>query len=464
MKLISLYNQPKYTHKIKTSKYQESLVSTIFTDELIKKYYKRYNQECGMNIRKVIKSLIVNFITYKFNNLAISMSNREINSYKSDWYTYRTVKKVMEILTKEGYIKMISKGHWNKKYDKGFIGVYEATNKLKSNCICKEEDFEIEDDDGIILKVNDVKVCLEMIKVKELYNKINNKRYNKINNKINNISLKKLLHYAHVKKLIKIRDAVTRQNKSYFSAIKLSFPGYNDKIITNVCLKRSFGIYDGKLGGGRYFQTGGTSYINLECKFRQDMLINNKEIIECDYSGMFISILYNQLGIYSPYKDNYIAIIKQLNGDIKDKRLRQIMKICVYSGINAKNYLSYSRSFNKKPWERSGKERISSKYTAYEQKQYLESKGFTIKDVYNATKIVHSKIERFFYTNTGVLLMLKESNIISNVIDRLIELDILAIPLHDCMICQKGNEEIVKKIMQDEYKKYTGYDIGVEKK
>jgi hypothetical protein len=68
----------------------------------------------------------------------------------------------------------------------------------------------------------------------------------------------------------------------------------------------------------------------------------------------------------------------------------------------------------------------------------------------------HDPIKDQFYTGIGLKAMFIESSILVEVLLRLIEKDIIALPLHDAVLTARPHMEIVRDTMMHVYEKHLG--------
>ena len=64
--------------------------------------------------------------------------------------------------------------------------------------------------------------------------------------------------------------------------------------------------------------------------------------------------------------------------------------------------------------------------------------------------------------NIGCKLQYLDSRIMRAILLRLQSKNIVALPVHDSVICQRKHALYVKNIMKEEYKRIMGYSIEVE--
>jgi len=232
-------------------------------------------------------------------------------------------------------------------------------------------------------------------------------------------------------------------NRDYFSRITLTHP--DRRILEIVYLSRKFKSG----GGGRYFQRGGLSYQNIKRAERKRLLINGKSVSEVDFGSIHIYILYHKRG-YSPPDDPYQMVVEELVGR-EDADVRSAVKNCFFIAINAGNEEAYKdacRDFRDKDiWK--------AYYT-------LVSMNLDPEAVLAAIKKIHPHIAQDLHSNRSLDWMFAESMVITNVLLRLMDLGIPAVPLHDSLICQKQNMFEVVSVMRDEYQDYMGWGISVK--
>ena len=84
-----------------------------------------------------------------------------------------------------------------------------------------------------------------------------------------------------------------------------------------------------------------------------------------------------------------------------------------------------------------------------------------MKGIVESIKEVHPKISKYLYSGVGNKLMLVESNILSEVLLRLMALSIPALPVHDSLVFPLQHRDVVRQIMEDMYRQETRFEIIV---
>jgi hypothetical protein len=215
----------------------------------------------------------------------------------------------------------------------------------------------------------------------------------------------------------------------------------NINMVTDVYLTREFT----KEGCGRFYQQHGISYQFIKRERRKHLTINGVKTAEVDFSGLHINLLYVMEGIQNELSDCYMPVVEGLIGR-RDDELREAIKQSILVAINAPNFKAFVGALN------------SSK----EIYPVLHKFGVRPKAIITQFSIIHPHITKHLNTNASILLQYKDSNIIQEVLLKLKKEKILGVPLHDSIICQKSKAKKVKKIMEQTYKKMTGFNIIVK--
>jgi len=405
----TIYEQEMYNPYIKIEKYVEvkDMIDKLYPDTIILK------TKSPKRVRRHIVMYVVNILTSDGGVIAVSRSNNYITGLKSSWHSYRYADKALDLIIEDKLVDY-QKGQNSMMFDKGFASRLYRNKKFDKYFgqqetyqpeITEEDinEIDLSDDSNILLAIGSQYIKTTERKVKFL-------------------------------------------NDNYFSKMYLTHKTIDKpEFLGNVKLTR---IYK-QDGCGRFFQKFGISYQTIEKDIRRDILINGKETAEMDYSGMHINLLYNRIGMSSPYGDNYIPVIRELG--VQSDELREIVKHCIFVMINAKSYKSYVVSFNKKEDKRL-------------MVKALNLARISLKDVYDAFCKIHKPIAQFINSNASISLMLEESNLMQNVLFELKNKNINAIPLHDSVLFEVGNDKVVKKVMENEYFKQNGFKINVEYK
>jgi hypothetical protein len=179
--------------------------------------------------------------------------------------------------------------------------------------------------------------------------------------------------------------------------------------------------------GGRYY---GGAWQNLPEQVRKYIKINLEPTIELDYSNFNVRLLYHKEGAdYSG--DAYTC------GSIP----RKLFKTATIALLNchSKNYYYViSKAFRDKE--------LHHKYPGC-----LLMKN--VNPIIDAIHDKHPTITKYFASGKALETQRLDSTILSNILDRFIEQNIVALPVHDSLIVQKRYEDYLRQAMVEEYEK-----------
>lgn len=89
-------------------------------------------------------------------------------------------------------------------------------------------------------------------------------------------------------------------------------------------------------------------------------------------------------------------------------------------------------------------------------------KTIKVDDIINAITTYHAPIKGYFYSGQGMEVMFKESQIMVDILLKLMDKDIVALPIHDAIIVSKGDVHRAQGIMLDVFREHTGVEGQVE--
>lgn len=458
------YEQPFYSFNLSTKGYSK-VVSRV------NKLFPRANNRLKANI----SLYVINLICSPNGKIAVMRKKEWFKEHVivGGFHSYRYGMGAQLLLESSGFVRYVKGRNARIGYKTGFASRLVATDKFMSlfpttlysrpsldvhfclDCICKEEIPS--EEVGFYSK--SVLLCETKGKKKlfsrpEYYKAIRNDstsfQYNitTLDNKTQSRELKKTGKFLDNFKFDTLVKGIIGSyvlNKDYFSKIHLDLSeNVEPSMVKNVYLTR---IYK-RGGGGRFFQINALSYQNIKREYRNLLLINKKPVVEVDYSSLHLNLLYNSKKLPCVSGDAYMNIVNDLIGK-SNKDLREAIKKCVLISINAKDMNDYKSAMR---WREKGDYEILQRF-----------KISTEKVITSIIKL-YPEISEFINSDASIDLMHKDSDLIENVLYRLKGKKILGVPLHDSIICQKGKEKQVKKIMEEEYKKFTSFDIKVEYK
>lgn len=199
--------------------------------------------------------------------------------------------------------------------------------------------------------------------------------------------------------------------------------------LSNRFLRRIFnnGRFD---QGGRLF---GGFWQNMRKEDRHDqILINGMDIVELDYGQIAVGIMYGVVGVTPAFKDAYE--IPKLEG-----RREGVKKI-----LNAMTQ-------SKKPLSRFPKG----------SKQFFKSSILKISEITDLIMAFHKPIAHLFYTDQGMRNQYQESEIMVEVLIKLISKNVTALPIHDAILVAETDAAKAKRVMRSVFKSWSGFDVPV---
>lgn len=343
--------------------------------------------------------------------------------------------KVTDGLEKHGYL-IPGKFHFNGKPGEGRCTRMRATTKL-INLLEEKYNYTIDvvgrhpDEEVILLKdkkkklvwKDDNKETPEMRKFLNQYNEFIQKTYIDID----------YMGYTHIRRL---------KNKSPEYLIKL--PTHLHFDLTKKKMRRIFNNKSYKQGGRFY----GGFWMEMPSKLRLRLIVETQKVVEADYSGIHIHLLYNQVGIDYGLKkqDPY-----DIPGYGKSEEHRNLFKKLLLAAINAKT--------GKKRTGETKAIMALQEDINYNRADYPEVIP-DLKKVIQDFKKHHKPIAEFLCSGKGLKLMYQDSQIAEHVMKSMLKLRIPVLPVHDSFICPKQYSEILINIMTQAYQDITGKKLN----
>jgi hypothetical protein len=177
----------------------------------------------------------------------------------------------------------------------------------------------------------------------------------------------------------------------------------------------------------------GALHQNLPKHMRPFIRINDMPTLELDFSAYHILMLYHHEGIDFA-EDPYVA-----SGG---PEMRNIFKAVGLVAINAAS--------------------PKSAYGAI--RRELERRGIPLPQIKRPLvslvemfRAAHEPIAKHLFSDAGIWLQNLDSHIMNGILMRLMERDILGLPVHDSVIVQREHEEVLREIMMREYEAVMGF-------
>lgn len=235
-----------------------------------------------------------------------------------------------------------------------------------------------------------------------------------------------------------------------------------------------------RLGGRIYNTAGGVQVKNEE--ERSYMKINGEEIVELDFKAMHPSLLYEQEyeensediddwikntwnGEYNPYgapmpflKVNWekVEAFKNTFGLVKYDPIRNLNKHALMVSLNAKTYQkAYVQVTEEFRADQVGWDKLTKDAKFYG----IESIGnFPGHTVCQAVAAHNKPIAKYFFKDQGIKMQYLDSEIVADVLNRLLMEDEVLLPEHDSVIVRASIKDKVMGYMRSAYRELMGSD------
>ena len=343
--------------------------------------------------------------------------------YTSTIYRSNYRKKALEFLESIGFCKYLL-GSWE---DKRETNVYPTSKVLSYFAQYGPIPYNIKVEETIVIKDVDYSTSFTGIKFKVLYDDDYRTNYLRDTLETINNSIKVLdISYPEY---FKEGDCISdiNQHLSNYCGYHPLIPLIGGQLYLCDRFTSLFRVFNDRStgSGGRMF---GGPWINMKKAQRKHMTINGKNCSIVDYNSMSIMQLDARDGrtIYDDYDNYTIPGLKNVGRTVIKKQIQRMIN----SEIMPKSFRSKDKSIAK------------------------GFKGVNF-DFANKAILKHlSRISHHFGTGIGKRLMNEESFILIRVLQKLMRLNIPALPLHDAVITTNRYAKKVKEIMEETFDEY----------
>jgi len=327
--------------------------------------------------------------------------------------------------------KLVNKNNMPIEFDEGLYEVVQEKFRC-SNCIIKAEEIKSSE----LIKINKDDYNDE-IDLYPLYlgidYEIGKYVYHVSKHKCINVCNKYFINYISsiTHTLLRGKPKKERKDKllQKMSLADFELDSLNFKI-NHEYHHRVFNQSSFKLGG-RFF---GGIHLELPKELRACIKINQEPTVEPDFSAMHIRMLYNLEGI--DYRDDpYLAIAE-------NEEQRKIFKSILLVIINAPTEIKGIRAVRKKVRKELFKQGI-----------YFDITDKSIISTIDKFKDQHKPIAGYLNTGIGLKLQNLDSRVAENVLKTMTKEMIPCLPVHDSFIVPAKNEEFLKEVMIESYRK-----------
>ena len=349
---------------------------------LIEQYGIQYKKEISM-----LTSLIASARRYGLKGAYISLHKENYtaaNKLTGQGVSYTKTRKLLSLLDSDGYITL-------------YVGYYDTKNEVgvKSFFICEEKMNDLWEgvDTSTAMKREEDTIVVRDSKTKE----------NLPTRQFRGIAL--------------LREDLQKYN-SLLSRHSVSI----DSQEVNISYKRVF--HDCLQSSGRYYSN--SSFQTIGKEHRANIIIDDCETVELDYSAMHPRLLYTLDGISLP-QSFYPYYVEGV-----EKSVSKICGLMLLYNDNKRNAINAAR-------------------------QHFERNGIAVE---NISEIISTLIENnkriskhFFHRDMWKGLQFLDSSIATEVLQMCISRNIVALPYHDSFRVKREDKEILKGIMFEGWKR-----------
>jgi len=220
------------------------------------------------------------------------------------------------------------------------------------------------------------------------------------------------------------QDRRTQRFNAIITAARIELPGQNVTSLSGLACPMAR-IYNLTFNRGGRFYAMGPSWQNIPKELRATITISGEPVVELDFDGMHISMLYAEAKLPLP-RDVYAI----------DGWPRKLVKVATFTLINAKNESSARFSIANSD--------LMAKLAEPGSQDAIAKAAALIK----AIKRKHEPIRDQLHSDAGARLMRLDSIIAESVMAVMLEdKGIVTVPLHDSFICPASKHDELHEAM-----------------
>lgn len=183
--------------------------------------------------------------------------------------------------------------------------------------------------------------------------------------------------------------------------------------------------------GGRLF--GGFWQGLTKRQRKEGLLINGNLVTTLDFGQIAPRIMYGMVNTQPNFEDAYLI-----------------------PGLHNKHRSGVKKVFNAMLHAKERQKRLP-----HGTRNLIPNKAVKVGHVIGAILECHQPIAHLFYSDQGLRVMFDESQILITIMEKLMDHNIIGLPIHDALIVQEANAPLVREIMITTFKEITGIDIPV---
>lgn len=439
----------------------------FFQDKLIKEYMVNRHKP---KYRKAVRTLILDlFFAYQVDPTMYLTYSRSPNDYTKArkfgamYLSYDVVLKVVDYLERQDYIEHHI-GVYNNKTRKGRRSRIRATEKLNTilsqnfnleigqYCWISDENkgaVELKDQNDTALDYEDTP---ETLRMKE--------NLRAVNTVLESHAI--LLHISD-----EDYRTLFKRMQEHTSNAAIDF---TRKVLKRVFNKGSW------VQGGRFY---GAWWMNIPREYRQFIRLNDEPVVECDYSGLHINMLYAIEGLPIPPGDVYHLPDPEypdppdeaLPEDSQEKQqykifrefVKQLLLVMINSVSREKAWGGINKAVHGKPFERNEKIHWTKPRVTLP-KELPGTDQEYIYPLMDALARKHEKIQEYFYQDMGIWLQNEDSWISEQILVHFSKKGHAILPMHDSFIVHHSLEKELKECMENAFKERYKTEINVDLK
>lgn len=275
----------------------------------------------------------------------------------------------------------------------------------------------------------------------------------------------------------KIKEYMNHYNEKLFSTQITSEQGL-------LCVQQYKRVFSDKIGfGGRHYNTVGGVQVMSQVE-RSKLKIDGESVVELDFKAMHASLLYEMElaenadvveswisdvwgGEYNPYgvQMPFLQVDKQQVDWFRKaydnptyNPIRNLAKHALMVCLNAK---TYKKAYTQVTAEVRNDQLSWGDTPTQDARFYgiVVEKNFPGHTVCQAVASHNQPIAKHFFTDKGIQMQYLDSEIVADVLNRLLMEDEVLLPEHDSVIVRESIKERVDQYMKDAYKEVMGSDM-----
>ncbi len=325
---------------------------------------------------------------------------RKSRRYTPSWYSYRNVRWASDALQTLGYV-LKQPGYMNPETGEGKISKLYASGNLID--LFPVFEYQASMKEPLILRGNDKR----------------------------NMEYRDIGYTKSKRNFIQDYNRFMLQHSATLDGRRLN---------TNICSIHSRGSFE--VHGRLYILAGG--HLSLAKDDRCRILINGEKTAEPDFTSLHLSLAYELSGL-EVSADPYLDVCRHLGCS---DALRGAVKLMVNTALNAKDKGTAIRAFHyENNKQRSAKNDSPKKQKAIALWEAMLREGVNSGEILKAIYEVHSEVSNWFCADAGIKLMFHDSEIMRMILERLMEMNIPALPVHDSVRVPESKAKIAEEVM-----------------